>query len=146
MIRRALYSPAVYEAAATIQIEDTYNRSGLVTELTAFESIYSVESELEVMRSFDVAQAAAADPTSGARAQVIQQHAHRPLEVFLRPLLRRPEPIKLGIRAEFPDKASYGDVAPHLQRFGSVPGDPSSVRGPPRPAPELGLRPAGCTR
>ncbi len=93
-----LYTPPVYEARATIQLQDKGAEQTLVAELSSVEKPSSVETEMEVMRSFAVAKEAASDPVYQMTCVCWEKHAYRHLASLERRLGRRAGSSSLQVR------------------------------------------------
>ncbi len=95
-----LYSDSVYETSATIQLQENDAEQRVLAELSSIEAPSSIETEMEVMRSYRVAEGAARDERTGLTTVALEKDAYRPLASVARRLGQRGPPAHIRVRTK----------------------------------------------
>lgn len=90
IVAKTLYQPPVYRSEAVVQIDTQNPTASLLGEIAAMESASTTDAEMEVMRSYRVAEGAAKLLRPGDL--LIEENAYRPFEVLVRSLRGAPLP------------------------------------------------------
>jgi len=116
LIARVLFLPPVYRSHAVLQIENK-RIGGLLGDLEALESSSEAETELEIMRSHRVAEAAYRRLRPGDL--LVEEHYHRPFESLLRRV--RGAPPACTVDVETSAEASAGEPKTFVFDFRRTP-------------------------
>jgi hypothetical protein len=107
LMGRTLYETPVYRANATVQLERGGSRAGLLGDLLQADVTATVDAELQIMRSYRVAEGAAERLV--ANDFLSEENRYRPLEVLLRTfqIVRHPH-CRLEVDTQIPDPKESG--------------------------------------